>query len=105
MIASKDITEETGAVLPPPASNRESGDSYQAVIYANDKWRVIVSRCNSQWIVQRAEIKADGRRWAGKSYFTTRKALIREFHAKSGDYNSSVALSVMLEKIGGKHGA
>ncbi len=99
-----ETTTTKGAAMP-PASRNESDDSYHAVIYSNDEWRVIISRGNSQWVVQRAEMKADGRRWAGKSYCATRKALIREFHAKTGDYNGAVALGALPERIGGKHGA
>jgi hypothetical protein len=92
-----------GATMPPD-SNHESNECYHTIIYANNKWRVIVSRCNIQWIVQRVEIKADGRRWAGKSYHTTRRALIRVFHAKTGDYNGAVALGHLPERIGGANG-
>ena len=94
-----DVIENLGGALAP--SNRERDDNYHAVIYSNGNWRVIASRCNIQWIIQRRVKTVDGRRWDGKSYCTTRKALIREWHLKSGDYNGAVALGILPSKFGG----
>ena len=100
-----DTTKTKGTAMPSPTSNRERDDNYHTVIYANESWRVIVSRCGIQWIIQRAAKNVNGRYWAGKSYCATRKVLIRTWHAKTGDYHGAVALGQLPERIGGKHGA
>ncbi len=100
-----EATTTTGAAMPSPSTKHESDDHYQAVIYANDKWRVIASRCDTQWITQRAKISGHGRDWRGVDYHKARKPLIRVWDAKTGDYNGAVALGALPERIGGKHGA
>lgn len=83
-----------------PASANERDDHYQNVICRIDGWRVIVCRDGIQWIVQRR--RRAGRRqveWKGRSYLTTRAALIREWRRHTGD-DGAVLLARLPERIG-----
>jgi len=56
----------------------EVADHYGlVVVHLAPRWRIIVSKDHSQWILQRrnAETLNKGL-WIGQSYFTTRKGLI-----------------------------
>lgn len=95
-----DSTKTRGPAMA-PTSPQPSDDN---VIYANNDWRVISSPCGSCWIVQKAEIRAAGRLWVDKTEQTTRKALIRQWHARTGDYSGAVALGRLPKQIGGANG-
>ena len=84
-------------------SHRERDDAYFRLIYAKGDWRVIACKDNLQWIIQRAEKRRGQREWTGNSYCSTRKALTRLWHAKTGDVHGMIELSKMLsERIGGE---
>lgn len=59
---------------------RETSDTYTRVITILRRHRVIVGACNHQWIVQRAVGKGAARRWVGRDFCRTRKALLRVWH-------------------------
>jgi hypothetical protein len=79
-----------GNVLPPPLhqnsggahdstpSHRERDETYWGVIVAlSDRWRVIICKDEIQFILQKRSVPFPNTgTWAGKSYSTTRDALI-----------------------------
>jgi hypothetical protein len=79
-----------GNVLPPPLhqnhggahastpSRRERDETYWGVIVAlSDRWRVIICKDEIQFILQKRSVPFPNTgTWAGKSYSTTRDALI-----------------------------
>jgi hypothetical protein len=79
-----------GNVLPPPLhqnsggahdstpSHRERDETYWGVIVAlSDRWRVIICKDEIQFILQQRSVPFPNTgTWAGKSYSTTRDALI-----------------------------
>lgn len=84
-------------------TRRESAENYAIIIFVSANYRVIVCRDGIQWIIQNRRGKSGaGARWRSISYCTTRKALIREWHAKTGDYHGAVALGKLPERIGGE---
>lgn len=84
-------------------SHRESDEACESIIFASAKFRVIVCKGNTQWIIQTRHGKnCRGSAWRSVSYCCTRKALIREWHFKTGDYHGAVVLGQLPERIGGK---
>jgi hypothetical protein len=79
-----------GNVLPPPLhqnsggahdstpSHRERDETYWGVIVAlSDRWRVIICKDEIQFILQKRSVPFPNTgTWSGKSYSTTRDALI-----------------------------
>ena len=65
---------------------QETADQYLRIVaILNDRWRVIVCRGGFQWVLQRKDAQRSGQtRWAGRSYFTTRTALMRVSRALCG---------------------
>lgn len=59
-------------------SHRERDDEYTGtVIQFNARWRLIICKDNIQWIVQKRTSKDLNKgMWLGKSYLTTREAVI-----------------------------
>ncbi|MDW4548409.1 hypothetical protein R5H32_03485 [Defluviimonas sp. D31] len=67
--------------------HRETADGYHGVIARRDGDRVILCRDGIQWILQKRMAPIGGRaapRWRALGYFTTREALVRLWHAKTG---------------------
>ena len=64
--------------LPQPPSHRERDDNYAKVItQLAPRWRVIICKDGLQWILQKRSVAPPNTgTWAGKSYSTTRDALI-----------------------------
>ena len=89
-------------MLDTETSHREEADNYHTVVFKTETHRVIPCRDGIQWILQRRKGLRHGQpRWASISYCTTRKALVRVWHAKTGDYNGAVKLGRLPERIGG----
>ncbi|GEM_PF-2024868 len=84
-------------------TRRESADHYNNIVHISANYRVIICRDAVQWIIQHRRGKSGaGARWRSVAYCQARKALIREWHAKTGDYHGAVALGRLPEKIGGR---
>jgi hypothetical protein len=57
---------------------REESDGYPGIVAVlTNRWRVIVCRDGLQWILQRRKAVAGDPIWQGRSYCTTRVALLR----------------------------
>ena len=71
-------SQTSGGSLPQPTSHRERDDSYAKVIaQLAPRWRVITCKDGIQWILQQRSVAPPNTgTWAGKSYSTTRDALI-----------------------------
>ena len=67
-----------GGSSPQPPSHRERDDNYAKVItQLAPRWRVIICKDGIQWILQKRSVAPPNTgTWAGKSYSTTRDALI-----------------------------
>lgn len=64
------------------ATLKEEADDYPRVVcQLNDHWRVILCKDGIQWILQ----KWAGQRWRGRSYCTTKSALLRCIVQHSGE--------------------
>ena len=60
-----------------PKTHRERDDAYRNVVaQLAPRWRVIVCKDGTQWIVQQKE-SSHGRPWRGVSYHTNRDGLLR----------------------------
>ena len=71
-------SQNSGGSLPQPPSHRERDDNYAKVIaQLAPRWRVIICKDGIQWILQKRSVPFPNTgTWAGKSYSTTRDALI-----------------------------
>jgi hypothetical protein len=71
-------SRNSGGSLPQRLSHRERDDSYAKVIaQLGPRWRVIICKDGIQWILQQRSVPFPNTgTWAGKSYSTTRDALI-----------------------------
>ena len=71
-------SQNSGGSLPQPPSHRERDDSYAKVIaQLAPRWRVITCKDGLQWILQQRSVPFPNTgTWSGKSYSTTRDALI-----------------------------
>ena len=82
---------------------RETTDQYfSIIIILNDCWRVIVCRGGFQRILQRKDAQRSGHtRWTGRSYFTTRTALMRVIRALCGAIQPAAVtiLQILSEDI------
>ena len=57
---------------------REESDNYPVVVAVlTDRWRVIVCRDGLQWILQRRKAVVGDPVWQGRSYCSSRDALLR----------------------------
>jgi hypothetical protein len=67
-----------GGSSPQPPSHRARDDNYAKVIaQLAPRWRVIICKDGIQWILQQRSVPFPNTgTWAGKSYSTTRDALI-----------------------------
>jgi hypothetical protein len=67
-----------GAAVTAPISLRERDDNYNSVIVQlAPRWRIIISKDGIQFILQKRSSKHSNKgMWIGKSYPTTRDALI-----------------------------
>ncbi|MCU9847315.1 hypothetical protein OEZ60_04790 [Defluviimonas sp. WL0024] len=82
------------------ADHRETADLYHGVIVRRDGFRVILCRDGIQWILQKRMAPVRGRaapRWRALGYFTTRAALVRLWHAKTG--SACEELDALPERI------
>ena len=71
-------SQNSGRSLPQRLSHRERDDNYAKVItQLAPRWRVIICKDGLQWILQKRSVPFPNTgTWAGKSYSTTRDALI-----------------------------
>jgi hypothetical protein len=71
-------SQNSGGSLPQPPSHRERDDNYAKVIaQLAPRWRVIICKDGIQWILQQRSVPFPNTgTWSGKSYSTTRDALI-----------------------------
>jgi hypothetical protein len=71
-------SRNNGGSLPQPPSHRERDDNYAKVIaQLGPRWRVIICKDGIQWILQQRSVPFPNTgTWSGKSYSTTRDALI-----------------------------
>ena len=71
-------SQNSGGSSPQPPSHRERDDNYAKVIaQLAPRWRVIICKDGIQWILQQRSVPFPNTgTWAGKSYSTTRDALI-----------------------------
>jgi len=71
-------SQNSGGSLPQRLSHRERDDSYAKVIaQLAPRWRVIICKDGIQWILQQRSVPFPNTgTWSGKSYSTTRDALI-----------------------------
>jgi hypothetical protein len=82
----------------------EESSSYPAVAVLNPKWRVIECRGRGQWILQGRRGQRHGRpRWEGRSFCSTREALVRCARLHAGDIapDALVVLLRLPARIGG----
>ena len=100
-------SRNSGGSLPQRLSHRERDDSYAKVIaQLGPRWRVIICKDGIQWILQRRSVAPPNTgTWAGKSYSTTRDAIIaacsdRELLAGA---SARQALDALPNRIRGKH--
>jgi hypothetical protein len=85
-------------------SRPEESDDYLAVAVLNSKWRVIECSGRIQWILQGRRGQRHGRpRWEGRSYCSTREALLRCARLHAGDIapDALVVLLRLPARIGG----
>ena len=61
---------------PQSFDHRETSATYSEVICLFERHRVISSRCEIQWIVQKAEKSPRGPTWRALRYFQTKPALL-----------------------------
>lgn len=68
-------------------SHRESDENYHGVLYRAGRWRVAICRDRIQYLLQRQRPgKAGvGAAWDSRRYCVTSGALIRDWHALTGD--------------------
>lgn len=89
-----------------PRKHQETADNYaEVVVRLNDRWRVVVCKDNSQWILQcRDGTRSGRRRWKGVQYCRTRKALIRVSREFCGplDPDAMAVLEHLSEHFGRK---
>lgn len=80
--------------------HRESSNDYRGELFRLGNWRVAVCKDRLQWLLQRHTRPGapDGGRWEAQRFCTTRKALIREWKALTGD-DGAVLLAVLPEHI------
>jgi hypothetical protein len=74
----------------------ESNDAYPCIIKLNARWRVIVCRDGVQWIIQYRNRRSGAETlsssdWRGRSYCTTKTALIRVCEAHCGEIEPAAA--------------
>ena len=71
-------SKNSGGGSPQPPSHRERDDNYAKVItQLAPRWRVIICKDGIQWILQKRSVPSpNAGTWSGKSYSTTRDALI-----------------------------
>ena len=71
-------SQNSGGSSPQPPSHRERDDNYAKVIaQLGPRWRIIACKDGLQWILQKRSVTSPNTgTWAGKSYSTTRSALI-----------------------------
>ena len=100
-------SQNSGGSLPQPPSHRERDDNYAKVIAQfAPRWRVIICKDGLQWILQKRSVPSPNTgTWSGKSYSTTRDALIaacsdRELLAGA---SARQALDALPNRIRGKH--
>jgi hypothetical protein len=71
-------SQNSGGSSPQPPSHRERDDNYAKVIaQLGPRWRIIACKDGLQWILQKRSVPSPNTgTWSGKSYSTTRDALI-----------------------------
>ena len=94
----------TAAGIP---SHREKDDNYRSVVARlSPRWRVIVCRGGAQWIVQHRTADPSHRGvWRARAYVTNKDSLIRASARLEplSDPSATAILSVLPDRIGGKH--
>lgn len=84
-------------------ASQEAADDYQdEIVRLNDRWRVIVCKDGIQWILQRRDAGGShAARWRGRSYATTRKALMRLCGSlcEAPDEIAMVAIALLPERL------
>ena len=70
--------QNNGGSSPQPSSRRERDDDYgDVIVHIAPRWRVIICKDGIQWILQQRSVAPPNTgTWSGKSYPTTRDALI-----------------------------
>jgi len=68
-------------------SHREGADDYRGTLYRQGSWRVAICREGIQYLIQRQRPGKSGvgGAWDHKRYCVTRFALIRDWHALTGN--------------------
>ena len=71
-------SQNSGGSLPQPPSPRERDDNYaEVVVHLAPRWRIIVCKDAIQYILQKRSVSPlNTGTWSGKSYSTTRDAII-----------------------------
>ncbi len=71
-------SQNSGGSSPQRLSHRERDDNYAKVIaQLGPRWRIIACKDGLQWILQKRSVPSpNAGTWSGKSYSTTRDALI-----------------------------
>ena len=86
-------------------SYRERDDCYAAVvIHLTQRWRIIVCKDGIQWILQQRSVAPPNTgTWSGKSYPTTRDALIAACSGRGllSDPSARQVLNDLPDRIGG----
>jgi hypothetical protein len=85
----------------PVAGRGEENDTYPVVAPLNGRWRVIVCKNSTQWILQTRRGGPDS--WRGRSFCSTREALVRCARLHAGDIapDALVVLLRLPARIGG----
>lgn len=97
-------------------SHRESDDRYAGALYTDGRWRVAVCRDGTQFLLQRQRLRKSGvgGAWDSLRYCMTRAALIRDWHALTGDLGlvlidllpeRATMLTRQAERLSGRHAA
>ena len=95
--------QNNGGSSPQPRSRRERDDDYcDVIVHIASRWRVIICKDGIQWILQQRSVAPPNTgTWSGKSYPTTRDALIAACSSRNllSDASARRALDALPDDV------